>query len=265
MITSPVTPAQLARWRSLWETHRASLVPNRIDGETLDAYFRERYVPAPYDDAAFRDVVRENVRQAEGDGAADIACYQTPDGVLVGIDRVSGAFHVECADIGRCVPVWDDLFVRRGLDAKALGSYVLVGQYLALRTAEDKRRLVEKYHLIHEDGAWWSDRENAHRHLIFKDAFYERSDIIGLLFRINKLCMAKVKYFRQNIDRFEPMKYHWREGFVPTALWDADFLRHRASGHILDLRYLQTITVYAEFAALCEELERLGHQHDSKG
>ena len=144
MIVSPVTPAQLTRWRTLWERHRASLAPNRIEGAALDAYVRERYAPAPYEDAVFRDVVRENVRAAEGDGAADIACYQTPEGVLVGIDRVSGAFHVECADIGRCIPVWDDLFVRRGLDAAALGNYVLVGQYLELRMAEDKRHCARR-------------------------------------------------------------------------------------------------------------------------
>lgn len=45
------------------------------------------------------------------------------------------------------------------------------------------------------------------------------------------------------------------EGFVAVPLWDADFLRHRASGLILDFRYLRTITVYEDFAALCSELE----------
>lgn len=115
--------------------------------------------------------------------------------------------------------------------------------------------LVEKYHLIHEDHAWYSVRENAHKHLIFKDAFFERTDVIGLLFRINKLCMAKVRYFRTNISRFEPLKYHYKDGFLTVPLWDADFLRHRASGWILDFRYLQTITVYDDFAALCRELE----------
>lgn len=78
---------------------------------------------------------------------------------------------------------------------------------------EDKQLLIEKYHLIHENNAWYSDRENAHKHLIFKDAFVERTDIIGLLFRINKLCMAKVKYFRINIEKFEPLKYHYKKRF----------------------------------------------------
>ena len=120
---------------------------------------------------------------------------------------------------------------------------------------DDKYLLIEKYRLKHENNAWYSDRENSHKHLIFKDVFYERNDVLGLLFRINKLCAAKVKYFRANIDKFEPLKYHYRDGFVSVPLWDADFLRHRASGFIFDFRYLQTITVYEDFVALCSELE----------
>lgn len=120
---------------------------------------------------------------------------------------------------------------------------------------DDKYLLIEKYHLKHENNAWYSEAENAHKHLIFKDAFVEKSDVIGLLFRINKLCMAKVKYFRANIDKFEPLKYHYKDGFVAVPLWDADFLRHRSSGMILDFRYLRTITVYEDFVALCSELE----------
>ena len=120
---------------------------------------------------------------------------------------------------------------------------------------DDKYLLIEKYHLKHENNAWYFEAENAHKHLIFKDAFVEKSDVIGLLFRINKLCMAKVKYFRENIDKFEPLKYHYKEGFVAVPLWDADFLCHRSSGMILDFRYLRTITVYEDFVALCSELE----------
>lgn len=120
---------------------------------------------------------------------------------------------------------------------------------------DDKYLLIEKYKLKHENNAWYSERENSHKHLIFKDTFFERSDVLGLLFRINKLCMAKVKYFRTNMDKFEPLKYDFKNGFVSVPLWDADFLRHIASGYILDFRYLQTITVYDDFAALCDELE----------
>ena len=125
---------------------------------------------------------------------------------------------------------------------------------------DDKQLLLEKYHLMHENNAWYSDRENSHKHLIFKDSFYEKNDVLGLLFRINKLCGAKVKYFRANIDKFEPLKYDYKNGFISVPLWDADFLKHHASGFILDFRYLQTITVYEDFVSLCKELESYERQ-----
>ena len=125
---------------------------------------------------------------------------------------------------------------------------------------DEKILLTEKYKLKHENNAWYYERENSHKHLIFKDQFFEKNDVLGLLFRINKLCAAKVKYFRINIDKFEPLKYDYKKGFVSVPLWDADFFKHRASGYILDFRYLQTITVYDDFAALCSELE----SHENK-
>lgn len=126
----------------------------------------------------------------------------------------------------------------------------------------EKESLVNKFGLVHEDGGWYSHKENSHRHLIFKDAFFERNDTIGLLFRINKLCIAKVKYFRQNIDFFDPMKYDYKNGFVIVPLWDADFMRHKKTGYIYDFDYLRTITAYDDFLALCKELEPYNKSQD---
>ncbi|MCL2387788.1 MAG: hypothetical protein FWC89_09620 [Defluviitaleaceae bacterium] len=119
----------------------------------------------------------------------------------------------------------------------------------------DKELILQKYGLIHENGAWYSDKENSHKHLIVKDAFLEKTDTLGLLFRITKLCMAKVNYFRKNINNFEPCKYHYKDGFVSVPLWDAEFLKHKASGFVLDFDFLLSITVYEDFVALYEELE----------
>ena len=119
----------------------------------------------------------------------------------------------------------------------------------------EKENIIKKYGLFNENGAWYSNKENSHKHLIFKDSFYQRTDSIGLLFRINKLCMAKVKYFRQNIDKYEPLKYHYKNGFISVPLWDSDFLKHKTSGFILDYDYLRGITVYDDFVSLCKELE----------
>jgi hypothetical protein len=122
-------------------------------------------------------------------------------------------------------------------------------------TETEKEKFVKKHGLIHEKNAWYEHGENAHKHLIFKDSFYAQSDILELLFRFNKLCLAKVKYFRKNIHKYEPCKYHYKNGFITVPLWDADFLRHHASGYMLDFKYLQTITVYEDFVSLYKELE----------
>ena len=124
----------------------------------------------------------------------------------------------------------------------------------------DKENILRKFGLIHENGAWYSDKDNSHKHLIVKDSFYQKTDVLGLLFRINKLCIAKLTYFRHNIDKYEPLKYHYRDGFESVPLWDSDFLRHRASAFVLDFNYLRSITVYEDFVSLCKELESYERQ-----
>jgi hypothetical protein len=124
------------------------------------------------------------------------------------------------------------------------------------KTETDREKFIRKHGLLHENSAWYSHGENSHKHLIFRDAFYAEADIIGLVFRFNKLCAGKEKYFRRNIDKYEPCKYNYREGFITVPLWDADFLRHKASGFILDFDYLRIITVHEDFMALCGELEK---------
>lgn len=127
-----------------------------------------------------------------------------------------------------------------------------------MKNPGDKERLVKKHGLFLERGMWFVHRENSHKAPVFRDVFYQRNDVLGLLFRINKLCGAKVKYFRNNIDKFVPLRYDYRDGFVQVELWDSDFLRHAASGLVLDYRFLQSMTVYADFLALCGELESAG-------
>ena len=119
----------------------------------------------------------------------------------------------------------------------------------------EKENIIKKFGLIYENNAWYSHKDNSHKHLIVKEDFYQRTDTIGLLFRVNKLCIAKVKYFRANIENYEPLKYHYKDGFISVPLWDADFLRHKSSGYILDFNFLREITVYEDFVALYTELE----------
>ena len=126
--------------------------------------------------------------------------------------------------------------------------------FTSLYTA-DKENIIKKYDLIKEGDSWYQEKENSHKTLIFTDKFLNRNDTIGILFRIYKLCFAKVKYFRTYMFKFVPYKYDYKKGFIETELWDAEFFKHIDSGYIIDLRYLQSIKVYEDFIKLCEELE----------
>ncbi|WP_295156123.1 hypothetical protein [uncultured Brachyspira sp.] len=119
----------------------------------------------------------------------------------------------------------------------------------------DKENIIKKYNLKKESDGWYQEKENSHKTLIFTDKFFNRNDTIGILFRIYKLCFAKVKYFRTYIFNFEPYKYDYKNGFIQTELWDAEFFRHIDSGYMIDLRFLQSITLYEDFISFCKELE----------
>ncbi len=134
MITRPVTKKQLAAWQALWQQRRASMQPNRISGLQLDAYFREKYRPKPYKNAAFADVVRRNVTEYTGIAvSSEIVTYQLHDALLIGIDLLTGYFHVESENFTAMAAIWDDLFVTRGLSAADLENYVLTAQYILLQ------------------------------------------------------------------------------------------------------------------------------------
>ena len=68
----------------------------------------------------------------------DIRCYRTGN-ALVGIDLVSGAFHVEAVDMAEAIPVYNDFFVFRGLSEDDLKNFVLVAEYVRL-TQNDSTR-----------------------------------------------------------------------------------------------------------------------------
>lgn len=120
---------------------------------------------------------------------------------------------------------------------------------------EEKEKLLKKYGLFLENDAWHQEKENSHKAMIFKNDFYQRNDIVGLLFRINKLCAAKERYFREHIEEYEFYKYDYKEGFIKVQLWDSEFLRHKKTGYYIDYRYLQTITKKEDFLKFCTELE----------
>ena len=120
----------------------------------------------------------------------------------------------------------------------------------------DKKKFIEKHSLIiTENMLWVTLKENSFPRKICKHSLMEKGHMIDLLFRINEVCFAKVNYFKSHLSLFEPYKYHYKDGFISTELWDADFLKHKSSGHIIDFRYLNSIKDIEKFRTFCLYLE----------
>lgn len=132
MITSKVSKKQLQNWKKLFQEKKTMLKPNRISGIELDLYFQKKYEPQVLNDIAFKEVVSLNVKEQYGEVMEENVNAYVIDNIYVGIDLDTGFFQVESKDIQRCVPIYDDLFVTRGLSALDLQNYVLTGQYIEL-------------------------------------------------------------------------------------------------------------------------------------
>lgn len=111
---------------------------NRKTGSEIDSYFRNKYSYQIFDNPEFKKVVELNIMENEYSRSKlpdkmnpTIHSYCVGN-VLIGIDSVSGEFHVECEDIKKAAPIYDDLFVYRELDENDLKNYFLVAQYVIL-------------------------------------------------------------------------------------------------------------------------------------
>ena len=135
MITESVTNKQLEYWKQLWKENISSIKPNQITGAELNDYFQNKYSPTLYENTDFEEVVKFNLLQRYGDTtvvSSRIICYLVNTDIYVGIDLNTGFFHIESKNIEKCIPIYDDLFVKRGLDKNDIQNFVLVGQYIEL-------------------------------------------------------------------------------------------------------------------------------------
>lgn len=138
MLTTEVTQAMIEEWKRIFDIHHSLMTPNRKTGMEVDGYFRNKYSYQILDSPEFKKVVEFNIMENEHSRSKlpkgmkpDINTYCV-ENVLVGIDISSGEFCVECEDIKKAVPIYDDLFVYRGLDDSDLKNYFLVAEYVKL-------------------------------------------------------------------------------------------------------------------------------------
>ena len=144
MITAKLTAEKITEMKQLYKEHRPMLCANRRAGAEVDAYFQSRYPCQVLKDRTFQRVVAANILEnayarakLQSGTQPDVRCYRVGN-VLVGIDLVSGEFHVEAADIAEAVPIYDDLFVFRGLDEEDLKNFVLTAEYVSLLPSTEK-------------------------------------------------------------------------------------------------------------------------------
>ncbi len=145
MQTTRPTTAQLRHWKEIYAAHRPGMQPDRKTGAEVSAYLQEQYPCEPLNDPAFTETVTYNIMENEHSRRKlpegmqpDIAAYHI-GGVLVGIDLVSGEFHVESEDTEQIAAIYDDLFLFRGLDAEDLDNYFLTAQYVLLSQKATER------------------------------------------------------------------------------------------------------------------------------
>ena len=122
----------------------------------------------------------------------------------------------------------------------------------------DKRKLLNKYNLTcSEDYIWEFRHSKYHTVRYFSHKFAKKHSVIALLFYINRLCYAKIKYFEANFYKYEPYKYIFNKGFSKCPIYDMEFLFHKPSGKFIDIRNLREINRIEDFRAFCRELEKL--------
>ncbi len=137
MLTLEPTMEMISEWKRIFEMHKGSLISNRKSGTEVDEYFRKKYNFSSIENEDYTRIVELNILENEhsfqklGGLSPDIKVYYS-DGIYVGIDLISGEFHIECEDVNSIIPIYDDLFVFRGLDKDDIQNYFLVAQYITL-------------------------------------------------------------------------------------------------------------------------------------
>ncbi|WP_455538063.1 hypothetical protein [Terrisporobacter sp.] len=121
-----------------------------------------------------------------------------------------------------------------------------------------KIKLIEKYSLTcSKDLIWEFKHDKYHTVKYFSHKFAKKESVLALVFYINRLCYAKIKYFENNIDKYEPYKYEFLNGFCKCEMYDMEFLRHKPSNSLIDIRSLSKIKDIHEFRDFCLKLENL--------
>ena len=88
----------------------------------------------------------------------------------------------------------------------------------------DKIKLLDKYNLTcSKDYIWEAKHNKYHTVKYFSHKFAKKHSTLALVFYINKLCYAKIKYFEENFHKYECYKYTFKNGFLKCDTYDMEF------------------------------------------
>lgn len=131
--------------------------------------------------------------------------------------------------------------------------------------SDEKLKLINKYSLsLNKDLIWEFRHDKYHTVKYFSHKFAIKESTLALLFYIHRLCFAKIKYFESNFQKYTPYKYDFELGFIKCDLYDMEFMMHRPSQIMIDLRNLQKIKNIDEFKEFCDYLESFEKANISK-
>lgn len=121
----------------------------------------------------------------------------------------------------------------------------------------EKVRIIERYGLTSNEKLYWQKKQHDYpTHEYFSHKFVKKSSALGIVFKLNRLCYGKVKYFEKNWAKYIGCYYDWRKNeFVECDLSNMEFIKHKNLGYIFDLRNLVKINKIEDFRELCRYLE----------
>jgi hypothetical protein len=140
---------------------------------------------------------------------------------------------------------------------KALSEEVREG-YLRNQLGAEKCKILDKYGLRSNPRLYWERHQEKYPvQEYFSHKFAMKSTPLGMIFHINRLCFAKVKYFEAHLDEYVPCIYDCKKGFVETELYNMEFMKQKGTGIVIDLRELAKIHWLKDFKNLCAYLEKM--------
>lgn len=131
-------------------------------------------------------------------------------------------------------------------------------RYLREKLGSEKCKVLDKYNLHSNSRFYWERHHDKYPiQEYFSNRFAIKATVLGMIFHINHLCFAKVKYFEEHWDEYIPCRYDCRKGIVETELYDMEFIKQKNTGIVIDLRELARIHWLQEFKDLCAYLEKM--------